>query len=131
MAFETMTLDAMNVNTRGRVSKQYGSDAFAAIHETMEACGTLIYKGGWGFFVQSDSRKGVPVVLSFCSSRAVQSQLPQAQGSAPFWSRQLRRSQQLNQINISSCGTGRRDSRLLPFLRLRLPSRNSMPAVTP
>ncbi len=40
----------------------------------------------------SSSRNGSPEFFSFSSSRAVQSQSPQAQGSEPFWSRHLRRS---------------------------------------
>src|SRR6267143_5452311 len=40
----------------------------------------------------SSSRNGLPVFFSFSSSRAVQSQSPQAHGSEPFSSRHLRRS---------------------------------------
>src|SRR5882762_6180985 len=40
----------------------------------------------------SSLRKGVPEFFSFSSSRAVQSQSPQAQGSEPFSSRHLHRS---------------------------------------
>src|ERR1700729_728776 len=35
------------------------------------------------------------------------------------------------QMNISSCGTGRRSSRLAPFLRSRPANRNSSPTVIP
>ena len=41
---------------------------------------------------RSDSRNGSPDAFSFRSKRSVQSQSPQAQGSEPFWSWQLRRS---------------------------------------
>src|SRR6266403_2697731 len=40
----------------------------------------------------SSSRNGLPVFFSFSSSRAVQSQSPQAHGSEPFSSRHLHRS---------------------------------------
>jgi len=44
------------------------------------------------FLARRESRKGIPLLLSFSSSRAVQSHPSQAHGSVPFSTRHLRRS---------------------------------------
>ena len=70
--------------------------------------------GSYCFRWPSDSRKGAPVAFSRCSNLALQSQLPHAHGSSPFWSRQLRRS-------CASCTLLRSKyfSQLRPFLQER------------